>query len=80
MTFFIVVINDTMQCWHVLFVTTIIYVRNAIPDVINLCFIRLVPESPGWLLAKGRVSEATSVIKKMAKTNNTSLNSALLKR
>jgi hypothetical protein len=42
---------------------------------IIICFLvlRVLPESPRWLLARGRFEEAEKILKKMARVNGKSL-------
>ncbi|XP_076078180.1 organic cation transporter protein-like [Mytilus galloprovincialis] len=57
------------------------YIRNwkylnlvvTIPSLIFLSYIWLLPESPRWLLVKGRAKEAEEILQKTAKYNKTSL-------
>jgi len=39
------------------------------PHVISLYLRRVLPESPRWLLARGRFEEAEKILKKMARVN-----------
>ncbi|XP_055345717.1 putative transporter SVOPL isoform X1 [Paramacrobiotus metropolitanus] len=46
---------------------------TAILSWLSLCFFRLVPESPRFLLGKGRLLEATTLLARIAKVNKTQL-------
>ncbi|KAL4233278.1 hypothetical protein ACF0H5_007962 [Mactra antiquata] len=48
-----------------------IQLYTSIPGVILVSFWWIIPESPRWLLTKGRVTEAIEIINKMAKWNGT---------
>ncbi|XP_070830884.1 organic cation/carnitine transporter 2-like [Chaetodon trifascialis] len=47
-------------------------VASAIPSILNISMWWVIPESPRWLLQKGRVEEAELVIRNAAKKNNVS--------
>lgn len=67
----------TAAAWYFRYWRNFVRVIYA-PSALFLTYIFLLDESPRWLLTKGRKEEAVEVLKKIAKTNQMSLDKAEL--